>query len=76
MLAFVGLLAAANQVAGNLPYGKQRLLEIARALATRPSLLILDEPAGGMNEQETAELVSLIARLRVIQCLFVELNKR
>ena len=59
------LRSAADQVAGNLSYGKQRLLEIARALATRPSLLILDEPAGGMNEQETAELASLIARLRV-----------
>ncbi|AVD70684.1 ABC transporter ATP-binding protein [Desulfobulbus oralis] len=78
VLAFVGLLAAANQVAGNLSYGKQRLLEIARALATRPSLLILDEPAGGMNEQETAELASLIARLRVqgLSILLIEHDMR
>jgi branched-chain amino acid transport system ATP-binding protein len=47
-----------------LAYGDQRRLEIARALATEPKLLILDEPAGGMNEQETAELVGLVRRIR------------
>jgi branched-chain amino acid transport system ATP-binding protein len=63
-LAFVGLADQAGQPAGSLSYGKQRLLEIARALATRPRLLILDEPAGGMNDQETAELVDLIRKIR------------
>ena len=63
-LAFVGLEGSGAQLAKNLSYGNQRLLEIARALATRPQLLILDEPAGGMNEQETQELIGLIARMR------------
>ncbi len=63
-LEFVGLGASAMQLAKNLSYGKQRLLEIARALATRPSLVVLDEPAGGMNEQETSQLVDLIRRMR------------
>ncbi len=63
-LDFVGLSADTGQLAGSLSYGNQRLLEIARALATRPGLLILDEPAGGMNEQETASLMVLIARMR------------
>ena len=63
-LAFVGLGASGGQLAKNLSYGNQRLLEIARALATRPKLLILDEPAGGMNDQETQELIGLISRMR------------
>jgi len=63
-LAFVGLRAQAAQVASNLSYGNQRLLEIARALAADPQLLILDEPAGGMNEQETQQLLGLIRRMR------------
>lgn len=63
-LDFVGLYDQANQLSSNLSYGKQRLLEIARALATQPRLLILDEPAGGMNDQETAELVELIRNIR------------
>ena len=63
-LAFVGLQGQATQKAGSLSYGNQRLLEIARALATEPRLLILDEPAGGMNEQETEALVRLIGKLR------------
>ena len=50
--------------AGNLPYGKQRKLEIARALSTNPCLLLLDEPAAGMNPQETAELTELIRRIK------------
>jgi branched-chain amino acid transport system ATP-binding protein len=63
-LAFVGLQDQATHTAGSLAYGNQRLLEIARALATEPRLLILDEPAGGMNEQETEALLGLIGKLR------------
>ncbi|MDW7712205.1 MAG: ABC transporter ATP-binding protein [Deferrisomatales bacterium] len=63
-LEFVGLRPEAAQVAGSLSYGKQRLLEVARALATRPRLLVLDEPAGGMNELETQSLLGLIRRLQ------------
>lgn len=63
-LEFVGLERQAQQLSKNLSYGNQRLLEIARALATDARLLILDEPAGGMNEQETLELVGLIRKLR------------
>ena len=63
-LAFVSLGDSGGQLAKNLSYGNQRLLEIARALATRPKLLILDEPAGGMNDQETQELIGLISRMR------------
>lgn len=53
-----------NEKAANLPYGQQRKLEIARALATDPKLLLLDEPAAGMNPQETAELTQFIGRVR------------
>ncbi|MBH1940357.1 ABC transporter ATP-binding protein [Mobilitalea sibirica] len=53
-----------NYLASNLPYGKQRKLEIARALATRPKLLLLDEPAAGMNPNETAELMDTIRLIR------------
>ena len=63
-LNFVGLRRDAAQLAKNLSYGNQRLLEIARALATEPRLLILDEPAGGMNEQETTNLITLIRKIR------------
>lgn len=63
-LEFVGLHPQAEQLSKNLSYGNQRLLEIARALATEPQLLILDEPAGGMNEQETAALIQLIDKMR------------
>jgi branched-chain amino acid transport system ATP-binding protein len=62
-LEFVGLRNEAEKLARNLSYGNQRLLEIARALATKPRLLILDEPAGGMNEQETTALIQLIRRM-------------
>ena len=54
----------ANDVAGSLPYGAQRRLEIVRALATNPKLLLLDEPAAGMNPSETAELMETIVRIR------------
>jgi branched-chain amino acid transport system ATP-binding protein len=64
LLQFVGLERYYDLPAGSLSYGNQRLLEIARALATSPRLLILDEPAGGMNEKETAELIELIRRIR------------
>ncbi|GAB6172099.1 branched-chain amino acid ABC transporter ATP-binding protein/permease [Paradesulfitobacterium aromaticivorans] len=62
-LEFVGLLDKANQVAKNLSYGQQRLVEIARALATEPKLLFLDEPAAGLNPSETDELVTLLRKL-------------
>jgi branched-chain amino acid transport system ATP-binding protein len=73
-LAFVGLDARALEAAKNLAYGQQRRLEIARALATEPKLLILDEPAGGMNEHETEGLVALIRRIqgRGITVLLIE----
>ncbi len=64
LLDLVGLGELKDERAGNLAYGQQRLLEIARALATRPSLLLLDEPAAGMNPQETAQLAVLVRRLR------------
>ena len=63
-LNFVGLGHESENLASNLSYGNQRLLEIARALASNPRLIILDEPAGGMNEQETAALVDLIFKIR------------
>jgi ABC-type branched-subunit amino acid transport system ATPase component len=63
-LEFVGLAAAANRVAGQLPYGDQRRLEIARAIATGAALVLLDEPAAGMNPAETADLAALIERIR------------
>ncbi len=64
LLEFVGLARHADTWAKNLPYGDQRRLEIARALATDPSLLLLDEPAAGMNPQETVALMGLIRRIR------------
>lgn len=64
ILCKVGIAGYVNDLAKNLPYGAQRRLEIARALATEPHLLLLDEPAAGMNPQETKELDDLILQLR------------
>lgn len=64
LLDIFGLLEERNNLACNLPYGKQRKLEIARALATNPKLLLLDEPAAGMNPNETAELMDTIRFIR------------
>jgi branched-chain amino acid transport system ATP-binding protein len=64
ILEKIGLASFVNEFAKNLPYGAQRRLEIARAMATEPFLLLLDEPAAGMNPQETAELDELIKRIR------------
>jgi len=64
LLALVGLRGIGNELAKNLPYGDQRRLEIARALAANPKLLLLDEPAAGMNPRETLDLMKLISRLR------------
>jgi branched-chain amino acid transport system ATP-binding protein len=64
LLREVGLESLAGEQATSLPYGAQRRLEIVRALATKPSLLLLDEPAAGMNPQESQELMTLIRRLR------------
>jgi branched-chain amino acid transport system ATP-binding protein len=63
-LAFVGLEQAADRRAGDLSYGDQRRLEIARALASRPKIVLLDEPAAGMNPAETHALIPLLQRLR------------
>jgi len=63
-LKFMGLEKSANMEAGNLPYGHQRRLEVARAMATKPRLICLDEPAAGLNDAETHELNDLILRLK------------
>ena len=64
LLETVGLYDVKDELATSLPYGKQRRLEIARALATAPKLLLLDEPAAGMNPQETQELTAFIGQIR------------
>ena len=64
MLDIMGISAYENEVAGSLPYGNQRKLEIARILASNPKLLLLDEPAAGMNPQESKELVDIIRNIR------------
>ena len=76
LLDFVGLAARANQRAGALPYGQQRMLEIARALATRPRLFMLDEPAAGLNAAEMEFLLKRLEQIRDrgITVLVVEHN--
>ncbi len=64
LLQFVGLAGKGDLLAKNLPYGMQRRLEIARALASKPSLLLLDEPTAGMNPRETEDMTNFIRRLR------------
>ncbi|MDE2142921.1 MAG: ABC transporter ATP-binding protein [Elusimicrobia bacterium] len=64
LLDFVGLKSLGNHLARNLPYGAQRKLEVARALASDPKLLILDEPTAGMNPTESQDLVALVRRVR------------
>ena len=63
-LAFVGMEGEANNSASGLPYGKKRILEIARALASRPKIIMLDEPAAGMNASESEELSRIIFKIR------------
>jgi branched-chain amino acid transport system ATP-binding protein len=64
LLDALGLADAAAELASNLPFGRQRLLEIARALASEPSLLLLDEPAAGLNIYETKEMADLVLKIR------------
>lgn len=64
ILEYIGIADIKDELAGSLPYGHQRLLEVARALATGPRLLMLDEPAAGMNKAEKQELIALITRIR------------
>jgi branched-chain amino acid transport system ATP-binding protein len=67
LLKFVGLQRRDDAVANSLPYGDQRRLEVARALATEPKLLLLDEPTAGMNPQESADFTKFVAKLRAEQ---------
>jgi branched-chain amino acid transport system ATP-binding protein len=64
LLEFTGLRRNADEVSRNLPYGDQRRLEVARALATEPTLLLLDEPTAGMNPQESAEFTAFVGKLK------------
>jgi branched-chain amino acid transport system ATP-binding protein len=64
LLAFVGLSGVGDELARNLPYGAQRKIEIARALASDPKLILLDEPTAGMNPRETDDAILLFRRLR------------
>ncbi len=78
LLRFIGLTASANELAKNLPYGDQRRLEIARALATEPTLLLLDEPTAGMNQRETAAAADLVRAIqgRGIAVVLIEHDMR
>jgi branched-chain amino acid transport system ATP-binding protein len=71
LLAFSGLRRRDRSLARNLPYGDQRRLEVARALATQPKLLLLDEPTAGMNPQETADFTGFVSRLRTEENLTI-----
>jgi len=71
LMAFVGLEGKGDMIAKNLPYGDQRLLEIARAMGSDPKLLLLDEPAAGMNPKETDAMMDLVHRLRDIMGMTV-----
>jgi len=71
LLRFAGLRGRDNEFARNLPYGDQRRLEVARALATAPKLLLLDEPTAGMNPQETTDFMDFVSKLRTEQNLTV-----
>ncbi len=64
LMNYVGLVGVGDELASNLPYGGQRRIEIARALASNPALLLLDEPTAGMNPQETSEAIALFRRIR------------
>jgi len=63
-LGFCGIADLADQVAGSLPFGKGRMLEIARAMAVEPRIMLMDEPAAGLNNRETSELAGLIRKIR------------
>jgi branched-chain amino acid transport system ATP-binding protein len=63
-LEFCGITDLADQTAANLPFGKGRLLEIARAIAIEPRVILMDEPAAGLNNRETSELADLIRKIR------------
>ncbi|MEO9191656.1 MAG: ABC transporter ATP-binding protein [Acetobacteraceae bacterium] len=79
LLSFVGLRGRGDDLARNLPYGQQRRLEIGRALATRPKLLLLDEPTAGMNPHETTEMMRFIEEVRArfaITILLIEHQMR
>jgi ABC-type branched-subunit amino acid transport system ATPase component len=79
LLERVGLRASANEVSRNLPYGDQRRLEIARALASQPTLLLLDEPSAGMTQGEAAALMALLRQLvgeLALTILLIEHNMR
>jgi branched-chain amino acid transport system ATP-binding protein len=71
LLEYAGLRGRTQEYAKNLPYGDQRRLEVARALATEPELLLLDEPTAGMNPEETAQFTAMVARLRAEQSMTV-----
>src|SRR5205085_5419822 len=78
LLQWVGLLDRGNALAKNLPYGEQRRLEIARALALEPKLLLLDEPTAGMNSSESEDLMRLVERIqkRGVAILLIEHQMR